>query len=149
MNLGSVTPQFNTKHPPTPGPPPPPPTLSACSLLANASSHGFYYCPCADADTQVNLSCLSSDLNLRIFSITPRYFYHPNVPQAPNTPRSSAPINQLFLLCSLEQMPPFSHLHKPRFLRNPSSSSHLLLRYLISSIYFVFVIILPFHSYYS
>ena len=70
------------------------------ALPANASSHSFYYYPCADADTQVNLPCSSSHLNSEYFQLPPRYFYHPNVPQAQNMPRSSAPINQLFLLCS-------------------------------------------------
>lgn len=116
------------------------------ALPANASSHGFYYYPRADADTQVNLPCSSSHLNFRIFQLPPRYFHHPNVPRAQHA-RSSAPIHQLFLLCSQVRCP-CSSTFTSQVPEESLFPSHPLLRYLISSIYFVFVIILPFHSYY-
>lgn len=47
-------------------------------------------------------------------------------------------------LCAIIILP----LSKAKYLRNHSSSSHSQLRHLINSIYFIFVIILPFHSYY-
>lgn len=84
---------------PTPLPPPPPYTSCLPSWLTH---------PLTVSTTAHVLMLTLKSISLvwaliwisEYFQLPPRYFYHPNVPQAPNTPRSSAPINQLFLLCS-------------------------------------------------
>lgn len=101
------------------------------------------------ADTHVRVSSATSHLNFRIFSITYWVSLPPKCPTGTFTPNMStaqhttSAMNWLFLLYSLEW---WYHLSPTFTSQTPqvsfSSSSHSLLRHLINSINFIFVVIL-------
>ena len=144
VNLGGLTPQFTSS---------PSYSVSQPPLYASCLPSRLTHPLTVSTTTHVLMLTLKSISLVRAliwiseyFQLPPRYFHHPNVPRAQHA-RSSAPIHQLFLLCSLVWCP-CSSTFTSQVPEESLFPSHPLLRYLISSIYFVFVIILPFHSYY-
>lgn len=97
MNLGGLTPQFTSS---------PSYSVSQPPLYASCLPSRLTHPLTVSTTTHVLMLTLKSISLVRAliwiseyFQLPPRYFHHPNVPQAQNTPRSSAPIHQLFLLC--------------------------------------------------